>query len=222
MESFLKFFKKHNSIILENRHNDIPHVGTNKNIPNKGTCGKSIEIKESIDYRGQHQAPNKEDAPAYDLSSVYPDDIYSSNAVRYYGHWGDSRDNQAIAVIHALHNKPNKIIKIYRAVPKSEESEAVKDAKKKLQSLAKMASFTPHLRDDLYFQQQIEEYEKIIPNDDKIDINVGDWVTTVKSYAKDHGESALGGNYKIISKNVRAKDIYTNGDSIFEWGYDPS
>jgi hypothetical protein len=224
MESFLKFFKKHNSIILEYRHEDITHVANRKNISTKGTYGKIIEIKESIDYRGHHQAPNKEDdisAPAYDLSSVYPDDIYSSNAVRYYGHWGDSRDNQAIAVIHALHNKPNKIIKIYRAVPKLEESEAVKNAKKKLQSLARMASFTPHLQDDLYFQQQIEEYEKIIPNDDKIDINVGDWVTTVKSYAKDHGESALRGNYKIISKNVRAKDIYTNGDSIFEWGYDP-
>lgn len=185
-------------------------------------CGKIVEIKESVDYRGQHQAPSKEDAPAYDLSSIYPDDIYSSNAARYYGHHGDSRDNGAIAVIRALHNKPNKIVKIYRAVPKPEESEDIKNAKKKIQSLEKMASFSPHLRDDPYFQQQIEEYQKIIPNDEKIDINPGDWVTTVKSYAKDHGESALRGNYNIISKNVRAKDIYTNGDSIFEWGYDPS
>ena len=35
------------------------------------------------------------------------------------------------------------------------------------------------------------------------------------------GESALGGKYKILSKTVKARDIFTNGDSIHEWGYDP-
>ena len=49
----------------------------------------------------------------------------------------------------------------------------------------------------------------------------GDWVTTSKQYAKDHGESALNGKYRVFSKRVKAKDIYTNGDSIFEWGYNP-
>jgi hypothetical protein len=49
----------------------------------------------------------------------------------------------------------------------------------------------------------------------------GDWVTTSKTYAKDHGESALNGKYEVFSKRVKAKDIYTNGDSIFEWGYNP-
>jgi len=53
-------------------------------------------------------------------------------------------------------------------------------------------------------------------------INKGDWVAVSKKYAKEHGESALGGDYEIISKKVKAKDIYTNGDSINEWGYDPS
>lgn len=51
-------------------------------------------------------------------------------------------------------------------------------------------------------------------------INKGDWVSITKQYAKDHGESVLN-DYKIISKKVKAKDIYTNGDSIHEWGYDP-
>ena len=58
-------------------------------------------------------------------------------------------------------------------------------------------------------------------SDVKAKINVGDWVTIIRQYAKDHGESALRGNYKIISKLVNARDIFTNGDSIHEWGYYP-
>jgi hypothetical protein len=52
-------------------------------------------------------------------------------------------------------------------------------------------------------------------------INRGDWVTINKNYAKQHGESTLEGDYKIIEQKVRARDIFTNGDSIHEWGYDP-
>ena len=53
------------------------------------------------------------------------------------------------------------------------------------------------------------------------EINPGDWITTMKSYAVQHGEGALGGDYKILEKTVNAGDLYTNGDSIFEFGYDP-
>lgn len=53
------------------------------------------------------------------------------------------------------------------------------------------------------------------------DINKGDWVTIVKSYADDHGRSVLDGKYKIITKTVKAKDIFTDGNSMQEWGYDP-
>ena len=52
-------------------------------------------------------------------------------------------------------------------------------------------------------------------------INRGDWVTTVRQYAKDHGESALNGEYSIIKKSVTARDIFTDGNSWLEWGYDP-
>jgi hypothetical protein len=52
-------------------------------------------------------------------------------------------------------------------------------------------------------------------------INSGDWVTINRDYAKEHGESALNGKYKIISKTVKAKDVFTNGDSIHEYGYWP-
>lgn len=52
-------------------------------------------------------------------------------------------------------------------------------------------------------------------------ISPGDWVTTSKEYAKKHGESALGGEYVIVRRRVKARDIYTEGNSIFEWGYSP-
>lgn len=52
-------------------------------------------------------------------------------------------------------------------------------------------------------------------------LNTGDWITLDRQYAKEHGEGALGGDYKIIKKTVKARDLFTNGDSIYEMGYDP-
>jgi hypothetical protein len=52
-------------------------------------------------------------------------------------------------------------------------------------------------------------------------IKVGDWVTTNKKYARDHAEGHLNDEYEIISWRVKARDIFTNGDSIFEWGFYP-
>jgi hypothetical protein len=52
-------------------------------------------------------------------------------------------------------------------------------------------------------------------------INPGDWVTTVRKYAKDHGEANIGSDYKIIKKTVAARDIFTDGNSVAEWGYSP-
>lgn len=52
-------------------------------------------------------------------------------------------------------------------------------------------------------------------------INPGDWVSTSKAYCRDHGRSALNGDYKIVQKTVRARDLFTEGNSLLEWGYDP-
>jgi hypothetical protein len=57
--------------------------------------------------------------------------------------------------------------------------------------------------------------------DSKQALNPGDWVTTDRQYAKEHGIGALSGDYKIVRKNVKAKDLFTNADSIYEIGYDP-
>ena len=54
------------------------------------------------------------------------------------------------------------------------------------------------------------------------DIRPGDWVTINKNYAREHGEGTLQGKYRIISKVTSAKNLYTDGNSIHEFGYDPS
>jgi hypothetical protein len=45
-------------------------------------------------------------------------------------------------------------------------------------------------------------------------INDGDWVTLVRSYAKDYGPN-------VLSKKVKAKDVTSWADSLLEFGYMP-
>lgn len=63
---------------------------------------------------------------------------------------------------------------------------------------------------------------RAVPNKDEIkDINPGDWVTTNLEYAKDHGEARFD-NHKILTKNVKAKELFTDGNSFHEFGYHPA
>lgn len=62
---------------------------------------------------------------------------------------------------------------------------------------------------------------RAIPVDANEEINAGDWVTVNYDYAEMHGESALNGDYVIVSEEVPASDVFTNADSIHEQGYDP-
>jgi len=129
------------------------------------------------DYQGAHTpAGPGSGAPAFDLTDIYPDDVYSSNAVLYYGTGDEQLDRAAFNAVLGLRDNPKASVKIYRAVPKD----------------------SPQKK-----------------------INGGDWVTTVRAYAKEHGEGTLRGEYRIISKTVKARDIYTSGDSMAEWGYHP-
>lgn len=130
-------------------------------------------------YRGLHTAPNRySGAQLFELNKIYPDDIYSSRAGQFYGHFGgnDPMDIRTIRLAKSLRGKPDADVTIYRAVPKDESIKS---------------------------------------------INKGDWVTINPDYAKEHGESVLLGDYKILKKKVKAKDIWTNADSIHEYGYDP-
>jgi hypothetical protein len=49
-------------------------------------------------------------------------------------------------------------------------------------------------------------------------INNGDWVTTSKKYATDHGENTLNGEYEIVSKKVKANTLSSEGYP-YEFGY---
>ena len=182
------------------------------------------------DYRGEHTAPlnTPDNAPLFAMDKIYPDDIYSSNAARYYGDMGgDSNDNLSVGIIQSFRNRPNAKVRIYRAVPK------VLRASEKLTKLETMkynyqrrhtipSSYTGDKKE--FFDWVTGEIEKLqdVPDEAKMIISPGDWVTINKQYAIDHGNSALNGEYRILTKTVLARQLFTDANSIHEFGYDPS
>ena len=140
----------------------------------------NVVHEDAENYKGVHKAPDKTSgaAPLHDLTQIYPDDIYSDKASRYYGDMGgDANDKDSARLMQQYRNKPNATVKIYRAVPIDKKD---------------------------------------------ISINAGDWITINKNYAVQHGKSALYGKYKIVSKIVSARTLFTDANSIHEFGYDPT
>lgn len=194
---------------------------------------------ENEDYKGMHKAPRKgEGAPLHDLTQVYPDDIYTlplATAARYYGH-GEPLDTEALAIMQRAKGRPEMAIKIYRAVP-----DMNKATDKKIKYISKLIAYIekygfPPLADtdarelwskfdrnkEAMIKHLYDEMNKLRDGRSKaLPLNIGDWVTTVRGYALNHGRSTLGGDYKIVSKTVKAKDLYTDGNSPYEFGYDP-
>jgi hypothetical protein len=130
------------------------------------------------DYGMSHRpAQGKDGGASLDdvTNGIYPDDVYSPRGVQIYGTGYKDLDKKAHAMIMEYKGKPDKEIRIYRAVPK-----------------------------------------KVSTN-----INTGDWVTPIKEYAVQHGESNLNNDYQILFRDVKAKEIFTSGDSWLEWGYAP-
>ena len=191
-----------------------------------------IKLKSLLenDYVGMHSAPLNDGMSSMDnLKDIYPDDIYSHTAVHLYGtHDEGVSDSLSIGIIQSARNKPNKQIKIYRAVPYIKtNNEKILDLEKQLKYIQKYGKIpngvntTLHRSD--YYEKVSDEIEKLknsISDDiKKIGINNGDWVTINKAYAIFHGKTNLNGNYKILSKTVSAKTLFTDGNSIHEWGY---
>jgi hypothetical protein len=192
-------------------------------------------LNEDIDdYHGNHKAPTKENgSPMHDLSNTYPDDIYSSDAARLYGHYGQNHptDRATAAIIGAYRGRPDKPIRIYRAVPDDlTDSEKIDKYEKHKKYILKHGRLPPSIGNwpshSEYYDHISNEIDKLKSNPESapkvIGINRGDWVTINRKYAMEHGDSQFDGEFKILSKLVKAKDIYTNGDSIHEWGYDPA
>jgi len=187
-----------------------------------------------LSYRGSHTAPDSSfGAPLYDLTGggqMYPADVYSSKAAQIYG-GGVPYDQKAFSIAQQYKDKPNALVTIYRAVPKDiSNSEKLATLEKQMATYMKRGTL-PKDADNYssgskWYDAAYEKREQLRkmpdePSNDINAINAGDWVTLTKEYAKDHGESALKGEYKILSKKVKAKEVFTNADSIHEFGYQP-
>ena len=205
------------------------------------------QITAEDNYKGQHEAPVNDghSAPLYDLTEneVYPEDIYSINGLKYYGA-GEVYDNEAYSIIRSKFKKPRGQVKIYRAVP-----DHAKEYRVELDNLNRIMSYyntykffkmgekvVDDLSDEYSHIKNYDDHQKAIIEhiDDRQNflvkkikaegrgkINVGDWVSITKKYAADHGRHHLNNKFKIVSKTVPAKHVWTDGNSIHEWGYDP-
>tara|TARA_R110002126_G_scaffold73946_2_gene184538 strand:- start:5696 stop:7855 length:2160 start_codon:yes stop_codon:yes gene_type:complete len=153
-------------------------TGTNalRSVANAG--GDPLPAMRATDeYAGTHTAPQNDgySSPLHELGgNIYPDDIYSSNAARYYGDGNPVLDRDTMKVLQSMRGKPDEPVSIYRAVPKG-----------------------------------------------VTDINAGDWVTVNRDYAVSHGESNFGDAFDVIEQKVPARDLFTDGNSIHEFGYSP-
>ena len=183
---------------------------------------------EIISYVGNHEAPTHDSgSPAYDLSGIYPEDFYGPKGAQYYGHYGQlhPRDVETVGILRQLRNRPNAKVTIYRAVPKVLSNEELISQYEKEKKYILKYGKPPSGASGHDYDWLCDEIERLkaapSPVVPKYHINRGDWVTINRKYAVEHGESQLDGKYSIISKVVRAKDIFTSGESIHEWGYEP-
>jgi len=96
------------------------------------------------------------------------------------------------------------------------------------------ARYYGHMEDPVADQEIIDLFSRLrgrpdvgvpvyraVPVDAPDELNPGDWVTPSRRYAEGHGESALGGEYRIVEGNVPARELFTDANSIFEFGWSP-
>ena len=211
------------------------------------------------DYMGGHVAPEGEPGASMDnLEGIFPPDIYSADGARLYGAGGDAEgwamDRETVGIIQDARGKPNKKIRVYRAIPDDigRDAQLARYQKERAYKL-KHGRYPPGtdtkgMTDDEYhgwlIGDPMDEYRpegapptgeiarlEALPPEPPPTINPGDWVTPNRAYARMHGESNLGfwdrggddyhPRYKIISRLVRAGDLYTDGD-VHEWGWVPA
>jgi hypothetical protein len=178
------------------------------------------------DYGGNHRPPGQEEgAPLHDLTgggNVYPEDVYGPHAVQHYGTGDPAMDQTSFSIARSAKGRPGAPVTIYRAIPKvssrSETITALEADKRRMMKHGSEPGEYERVHAALEHQRALPDEESGPP---RHAINPGDWVTTNRAYAKGHGESTLRGNYRIISKRVRASEVFTNGDSIHEYGYWP-
>jgi len=70
-----------------------------------------------IDASYRIGSPSDENARLDNLTKTFPDDIYSENAIRYYGNPNNLADVESNEIIQKARNNPDMEVTIYRAVP---------------------------------------------------------------------------------------------------------
>ena len=144
---------------------------------NAASQAASVTSPANEDYRGTHRAPSGDNGEGSlnAMNRTYPDDLYSKDGARLYGDTTDvARDRQMHRIIVDAKGKPDKLVTVYRAVPKGTGGK----------------------------------------------INPGDWVTPSKAYALEHGARFDEGT-DILEAKVKAGDLFTEGNSIYEFGWSP-
>jgi len=144
---------------------------------------------------------------------------------------GDSRDVQSVSVIIGVKGRPNAGVKVYRAVPnilsRDGQISALQEQKRYILKHGKVPKgVVTSLNSSRYYEKLSDdiaalEAQPSTPDAEKIKLNKGDWVTINRAYAVEHGESNLNNRYKILTKTVKASQLFTDGNSIHEWGFDP-
>ena len=158
---------------------------------------KEKGYEQNFDWRIEHKAPNSQDESAHSidkLDKVYGSDIYSPQAVYYYGE-GRKYDQKAVEVIQKAHNKPNDMIKIYRAVPTNIKDTRVRNGD--------WVAVTKEYADEYGYRWLDGDY-KIIENTvlAKHLFNNGD---SIQEFGYDNGD--INEVYKNAEGNVKLNDI---------------
>ena len=199
---------------------------------NRQNVGISFMPKNEEEYShqtGHRPADEKTGAPMHEMTrGIYPDDFYTlpfGTAVRYYGD-SDSEgySAQSLSAILAAKGNPDAKVKVYRAVPRYEKQDAdrINKINEEINKLVSESVRFSKLGGDINANDaKIKELQAQLPKELNTTINAGDWVTPSRTYARMHGESALLGVYKILSKSVPASHLFTEGNSLSEFGYNP-
>lgn len=85
-------------------------------------------VSSTIERGGAHTPSDPESgAPAWGLNTngIYANDVYSANALRYYGTGEEKMDREALAVLSRVVGRADKQVRIYRAVEKDSKAKGI-------------------------------------------------------------------------------------------------
>lgn len=165
-----------------------------------------------------------------DDKDIYITDGYSNNGISRYSYKGshrspsysdgdvqerleNSEDVNLLEVAQGYHNQPDDYFSPMGArYYMYDDKEGLESARAVRDVIAKIKNGKENITVKIY---------RAVPADVVSDkLKNGDWVTLSKSYAIEHGEQNLDGEYKIIEKEVPINEVWWDGNDLREWGYD--